>query len=350
MESQPLKLSILLLLNWIRNARGLQGEKRCIFVGWCCFERCLIRLLWCEHIHPLAVAVLQELLGRCSWLLSLQCGTRTQTSRVGGVPSSHRNRSSADRKALPALWAGVGNGALEEAASHAWTTLSCSSRWDLGCFPKLSEPMAASVFLPEFALLGNNPAGVGDAAVSCNRECRGLHALCMAPNPISVSLLPAPCCSLWVRNSLFLRVCVCSHTSVSLSYGDVQDLCPTAASFPAPGPGEDRGAAQCQQYMVLSDAITVSVRSAVPASSPGECWGHSAVPMAVGPCRSLKQPAEDAGRAAWCAIPTPSSVCPSLDDPSGSRAAGLVRELSQHLPGHPRCPGAGRGAEEEQTW
>lgn len=95
------------------------------------------------------------------------------------------------------------------------------------------------------------------------------------------------------------------HTSISFSYGN---LCPTAAPFPAPGPGEDRGAAQCHQYTVLSDAITVSVISAVPGPRPGECWGHSAVLMAVGPCRSLKRLAEDEGRAAWCATPTPPSV------------------------------------------
>lgn len=136
-----------------------------------------MRLLWCEHIHPLAMAVLQGLLGRCSWQLSLQCGTRTQTSRVGGVLSSHRNRRSADRKALPALrldW--CRQWALEEAASHAWTTLSCSTRWDLSWFPTVAEPKAASAFPTEFLLLGNNPAGVGDAAVSCSRECQGLHA------------------------------------------------------------------------------------------------------------------------------------------------------------------------------
>lgn len=98
-----------------------------------------------------------------------------------------------------------------------------------------------------------------------------------------------------------------------------------------------------------------SLGHAMPAHGVLGTAGRSQI--AAGSCRRWdmarrgpKRPAEDAQGAVHRPLPTSPSVSLSLDDSSGPRAAGLVRQLPQHLPGHPGCAGAGRGAEEEQTW
>lgn len=136
-----------------------------------------MRLLWCE------TSILWPWLccRGCSGAApgSSHCSAEPEPKHQGWEECCHPIGTGAvliEKPFLLSAWAGAGNGALEEAASHAWTTLSCSSRWDLGWFPTLAEPKAASAFPPEFLLLGNDPAGVGDAAVSSCRQCQGLHA------------------------------------------------------------------------------------------------------------------------------------------------------------------------------
>lgn len=94
----------------------------------------------------------------------------------------------------------------------------------------------------------------------------------------------APCCGLWAHSSLFLHVCMCCATPPSPS---AMGICaPLLLLFLLLDLGKTE--VQLSAISTQCSVYTVSVISAVPGPQPGECWGHSAVLMAVGPCRNLK--------------------------------------------------------------